>query len=73
MSRSIKRSNFQDEITCHLAVKGLINKVHGNVYVISVFILGHYGDVLRVKILFNKKDTALIQFTDSSQAQTGKN
>ena len=56
-----------------MAVKGLINKVHGNVYVISVFILGHYGDVLRVKILFNKKDTALIQFTDSSQAQTGKN
>lgn len=36
-------------------------------------IIGHYGDVLRVKILFNKKDTALIQFTDSSQAQTGKN
>merc|ERR1711881_821892 len=29
----------------------------------------HYGDVQRVKILFNKKDTALIQFTDYNQAQ----
>ena len=33
--------------------------------------LGHYGDVHRVKILFNKKDSALIQFSDSLQAQTG--
>ena len=30
-----------------------------------------YGDVVRVKILFNKKDTALIQFNDGQQAQTG--
>lgn len=29
-----------------------------------------YGDVVRVKILFNKKDTALIQFNDGQQAQT---
>ena len=36
------------------------------------FLIGHYGDVLRVKILFNKKDTALIQFTDAGQASTGK-
>jgi len=37
----------------------------------DLFILfGHYGDVLRVKILFNKKDTALIQFTDATQAST---
>jgi len=58
------------------------NQRHGSVLLVSnlnqekincddLFILfGHYGDVLRVKILFNKKDTALIQFTDSSQAQT---
>ena len=32
---------------------------------------GVYGDVMRVKILFNKKDTALIQFSDGQQAQTG--
>ncbi|VDL85557.1 unnamed protein product [Schistocephalus solidus] len=33
-----------------------------------LFRLRVYGDVLRVKIMFNKKDTALIQFTDSQQA-----
>ncbi|VDP75549.1 unnamed protein product [Schistosoma mattheei] len=32
---------------------------------------GVYGDVTRVKIMFNKKDTALIQFTDPHQALTG--
>ena len=36
-----------------------------------VLFKGHYGDVLRVKILFNKKDTALIQFADAQQASTG--
>jgi len=35
-------------------------------------ILGVYGIVLRVKILFNKKDTALVQFSDPIQAQNGK-
>ncbi|XP_057299760.1 polypyrimidine tract-binding protein 1-like [Hydractinia symbiolongicarpus] len=55
---------------------------HGSVLLVSnlteeeitcddLFILfGHYGDVQRVKILFNKKDTALIQFADPSQAST---
>lgn len=39
----------------------------------DLFILfGHYGDVQRVKILFNKKDTALIQFSDSPQAQAAQ-
>jgi len=33
-------------------------------------LFGVYGDVQRVKILFNKQDTALIQFTDGMQAQT---
>lgn len=32
---------------------------------------GVYGDVVRVKILFNKKDNALIQYTDAQQAQLG--
>ncbi|KAL3315000.1 Polypyrimidine tract-binding protein 2 [Cichlidogyrus casuarinus] len=32
--------------------------------------LGVYGDVTRVKIMFNKKDTALVQFADSQQAYT---
>jgi len=39
----------------------------------DLFILfGHYGDVQRVKILFNKKDTALIQFSDYNQAQAAQ-
>ena len=37
----------------------------------SLVLLGCYGDVLRVKILYNKKDSALIQFAESFQAQTG--
>lgn len=32
---------------------------------------GVYGDVQRVKILYNKKDSALIQMTDGNQAQLG--
>lgn len=33
---------------------------------------GVYGDVQRVKILYNKKDSALIQLSDGNQAQLGK-
>jgi len=33
---------------------------------------GVYGDVSRVKIMFNKKDTALVQFADPGQAQIGE-
>lgn len=33
-------------------------------------LFGVYGDVLRVKILFNKKDSALINFSNSQQAHT---
>lgn len=32
---------------------------------------GVYGDVMRVKILFNKKENALVQMADSTQAQLG--
>ena len=34
-------------------------------------LLGVYGDVLRVKILYSKRDSALIQFRESQQAQNG--
>jgi len=34
--------------------------------------VGVYGDVFRVKIMFNKKDTALVQFADPGQAQIGE-
>ena len=36
--------------------------------VVFVPYLGVYGDVVRVKILFNKKDTALIQMAEPTQA-----
>ena len=32
---------------------------------------GVYGDVQRVKILFEKRDNALIQMADGMQAQQG--
>jgi len=35
-------------------------------------LFGVYGDVIRVKILFNKRDTALIQFASPQQAQTAQ-
>jgi hypothetical protein len=38
----------------------------------SIFFIGVYGDVHRVKILFNKKDSALIQFATPQQAAVGK-
>ncbi|CAL8090568.1 unnamed protein product [Calicophoron daubneyi] len=41
------------------------------VYPDALFTLfGVYGDVTRVKIMFNKKDTALVQFTEPQQAVT---
>lgn len=36
-----------------------------------LFSIGVYGDVMRVKILFNKKENALIQMSDGTQAQLG--
>ncbi|UYV80438.1 PTBP2 [Cordylochernes scorpioides] len=39
----------------------------------ALFILfGVYGDVIRVKILFNKKDNALVQMAEVHQAQLGE-
>lgn len=38
----------------------------------TVFSVGVYGDVMRVKILFNKKENALVQMSDGTQAQLGK-
>lgn len=36
-----------------------------------LIIAGVYGDVVRVKILYNKRDSALIQFKEPQHAQTG--
>lgn len=35
-------------------------------------LFGVFGDVIRVKILFNKKDNALVQMADSNQAQVAQ-
>lgn len=35
-------------------------------------LFGVYGDVLRIKILYNKRDTALIQFASGQQAETAR-
>ena len=43
---------------------------HTYVHCISLY-LGVYGNVRRVKILYNKKDTALIQMGDGAQANAG--
>ena len=37
-----------------------------------LMITGVYGDVVRVKILYNKRDSALIQFKEPQHAQTGR-
>lgn len=55
----------------HGSVLLVSNLNEGEIKCEDLFILfGHYGDVQRVKILYNKKDTALIQFADCSQAST---
>lgn len=33
---------------------------------------GVYGDCIRVKILYQKKDSALVQMNDATQAQLGE-
>ncbi|XP_073339041.1 polypyrimidine tract-binding protein 1a isoform X1 [Pagrus major] len=64
-----------------LGLSGLAPQAGHNVLLVSnlnpqsvtphcLFILfGVYGDVMRVKILFNKKENALIQMSDGTQAQ----
>lgn len=56
--------NSTDLITC---VLGLNEGV-----CVCVCFEGVYGDVMRVKILFNKKENALVQMADATQAQLGK-
>lgn len=37
-----------------------------------MYFTGVYGDVQRVKILFNKKDNALVQMSEPHQTQLGE-
>lgn len=48
----------------------IVNKLNPETTDVDVLftLFGVYGDVLRVKILYNKRDTALIQFASSQQA-----
>lgn len=39
----------------------------------AFYFAGVYGDVHRVKIMFNKKENALVQMADATQAQLGMN
>lgn len=40
-------------------------------FVFLIFHVGVYGDVQRVKILYNKKDSALVQLAEPHQAHLG--
>jgi len=66
--------NFMNQgMSRHGSVLLVSNLSEENISCDDLFILfGHYGDVQRVKILFNKKDTALIQFSDANQATTAQ-
>ena len=39
--------------------------------ILSEMFAGVYGDVVRVKILYNKRDSALVQFKEPQQIHTG--
>jgi hypothetical protein len=52
----------------------IVNKLHEEHTTPQVLftLFGVYGDVLRVKILFNKRDTALVEFASEAQARIAK-
>uniref|UniRef100_A0A671P4Q7 Polypyrimidine tract-binding protein 1 n=1 Tax=Sinocyclocheilus anshuiensis TaxID=1608454 RepID=A0A671P4Q7_9TELE len=52
----------------------LVSNLNPEVIIMSLcsyryLLVGVYGDVMRVKILFNKKENALVQMSDGTQAQ----
>uniref|UniRef100_A0A671NX25 Polypyrimidine tract-binding protein 1 n=1 Tax=Sinocyclocheilus anshuiensis TaxID=1608454 RepID=A0A671NX25_9TELE len=54
----------------------LVSNLNPEVIIMSLcsyryLLVGVYGDVMRVKILFNKKENALVQMSDGTQAQLG--
>lgn len=55
---------------CVLLVNNLVSELVTPDVLFTLF--GVYGDVQRVKILYNNKGTALIQFSNAHQAQTAK-
>ncbi|XP_065904564.1 polypyrimidine tract-binding protein 2-like [Dysidea avara] len=61
-------SGRSDEGGSVVLVSNLNEKMINNYGLFILF--GCYGDVLRVKILYNKKDSALIQFAEAFQAHS---
>ena len=62
----------------NLILRNVVSKCRYYVFITFFFFhhnvqidIGVYGDVLRVKILYNKKDCALIQMAEPQQAQLG--
>uniref|UniRef100_A0AAY4ETQ1 Polypyrimidine tract-binding protein 1 n=1 Tax=Denticeps clupeoides TaxID=299321 RepID=A0AAY4ETQ1_9TELE len=53
---------------CVMLVSNLNPEAHSTPFLSSLY-AGVYGDVIRVKILFNKKENALVQMSDGTQAQ----
>lgn len=51
-----------------------MHHIHLNLFaiILPVACVGVYGDVQRVKILYNKKDSALIQMAEPHQAHLGE-
>uniref|UniRef100_A0A4W4HQH2 Polypyrimidine tract-binding protein 1 n=1 Tax=Electrophorus electricus TaxID=8005 RepID=A0A4W4HQH2_ELEEL len=54
---------------CVMLVSNLNPEVRDILTYYFMFCLGVYGDVIRVKIMFNKKENALVQMADATQAQ----
>jgi len=51
----------------------LVNNIDAQLSVNDLFMLfGVYGDVVRVKILFNKRETAMVQFANAQGAATAQ-
>jgi len=63
-------ASYQDSRGCVLLVNNLTPEKIDCDKLFTLF--GVYGDVLRVKILYSKRDTALIQFATPQQAQTAQ-
>ena len=63
-------SNLDPEVSN--SKKKIFNHWFQKITCYDLFILfGVYGNVLRVKVLYNKKDNALLQMSDGQQAETG--
>ena len=68
---TISNPSISSSIFCYSIEYTYLTEISIQILFVYLF-LGVYGDVHRVKILFNKKDSALIQFAVPQQAAVGK-